>query len=142
MLEHVNLIRALEAGFVAAALMAIVGYGPRLLGQPVLDFGAIIEAKIFRYHSRRGTAIGLLVHVGNGMLLALLYAVFPHQRFGAPALLTGISWGLVLWLVAMLVVLPRLGEGVFGHRMGPAVRITSLLMHLVYGLTLGVVYAY
>lgn len=140
MLENVEVGRALQAGLLAGVLMSIAGYVPRLLDQPVVDFGEAIETKIFRYHSNRTTPIGLLVHLGNAMLLGVVFAIIPFQRLGLGPVAAGLAWGGVLWLVAMLVVLPRIGEGIFGRRMGPSVSLTSLLMHLVYGLTLGVAY--
>jgi len=45
--------------------------------------------------------------------------------------------GVVLWLVMQLVVLPFLGWGPFGFAVTPAIAVATLVLHLVYGLTLG-----
>lgn len=50
----------------------------------------------------------------------------------------GLGWGVLLWLVMDLVVLPLLGWGVFGTAITPRIAVATLFLHLVYGATLGV----
>lgn len=49
----------------------------------------------------------------------------------------GMALGIVLWLAMQLVVLPFLGWGLFGVSVTPAIAGATLVLHLVYGATLG-----
>jgi hypothetical protein len=47
-------------------------------------------------------------------------------------------WGLILWLVAEIVVIPMAGGGVFhANQGGMMAAMASLLGHVVYGALLG-----
>lgn len=48
-----------------------------------------------------------------------------------------LAFGLMLWILMGLVVLPWLGWGMFGVGLRPPVALATLLLHLVYGGTLG-----
>jgi hypothetical protein len=50
---------------------------------------------------------------------------------------SGAAYGVVLWLLMDLVWLPYLGWGVFGTAITPAIGGAILLLHLIYGTTLG-----
>jgi len=82
---------------------------------------------------------GMAMHILNGaVIFPLIYAfvLFAHLP-GSPAL-KGILWGVILWVLAQIVVMPMMGAGVFGLRMGgimPA--FGSLMGHIVYGVLLG-----
>ncbi len=49
----------------------------------------------------------------------------------------GIGLGILLWLGMGLAVLPFLGWGLFGTSVTPIIAGATLLLHLVYGATLG-----
>lgn len=50
----------------------------------------------------------------------------------------GVGLGLGLWLLMQVAVLPFLGWGLFGAAITPRIAVATLLLHLVYGVTLGV----
>jgi hypothetical protein len=52
-------------------------------------------------------------------------------------LVLGLGWGVVLWIVMGLVALPFLGWGIFGSALTPKIAVATLLLHLIYGGTLG-----
>lgn len=82
---------------------------------------------------------GLLVHFMNGTLIfALVYAFALFARIpGSPAV-KGATWGVVLWLVAQLVVMPMAGAGLFSAAAGGMMAAAGSLMgHLLYGALLG-----
>src|SRR5919109_300349 len=56
---------------------------------------------------------------------------------GAPKPLIGIAMGLFLWFLMGLFVLPALGWGLFGIGITPKIAIATLILHLIYGTTLG-----
>jgi len=49
----------------------------------------------------------------------------------------GLGWGVMLWLIMELIVLPLLGWGVFGTAITPKIAVATLVLHLIYGGTLG-----
>lgn len=50
----------------------------------------------------------------------------------------GLGLGVGLWLLMQVIVLPLLGWGFFGMAVTPAVALATLVLHLIYGGTLGV----
>ncbi|HYL15458.1 MAG TPA: DUF6789 family protein [Terriglobales bacterium] len=83
--------------------------------------------------------MGMMMHFLNGAIIfPLLYAFLLFRLLPGGPLAKGIGWGLILWLLAQVMVMPMMGGGFFSSRMGgmPAV-MGSLLGHLIYGALLG-----
>ncbi len=93
----------------------------------------------------------ILEFVGAGLPrpAIMVLAVTSHLTYGgvAGAVLAALTrpvtvwkalgWGVLLWLVMDAVVLPLLGWGFFGTAITPRIAVATLILHLVYGLTLG-----
>jgi hypothetical protein len=79
---------------------------------------------------------GMFMHFVNGtVIFPLIYAFLLHSILpGSPAV-KGITWGVVLWLLAQVVVMPMMGAGFFSGSLLAA--LGSLMGHLVYGALLG-----
>lgn len=85
--------------------------------------------------------------IPNPMLLAL--AVALHLGYGGlfGAVLTrvarpvtiqkGLALGIGLWALMQVTFLPFLGWGLFGTAITPKIAVATLVLHLVYGGTLG-----
>lgn len=72
-------------------------------------------------------------HLGYGGLFgAILTRLYPSA-----GVWTGLGLGVLLWLVMEIVVLPVLGWGVFGVAVTPTIAVATLVLHLIYGGTLG-----
>ena len=134
------------SGFAAGYVMAIGAYWLEgLVGIPRLDFGHT-GMKYLGGEKAGSWSVGILFHLIDSILLALLYAVtvYPHVAPGSvvPGAIAGAAYAAVLWLVlAMLVVMPLMGSGVFALRTGsPRPAIASLVLHLAYGVILGATY--
>lgn len=81
--------------------------------------------------------------------LVLLVAIVSHLGYGGvwggllartvqPVTIGwGLGLGVGLWLLMQVVVLPLLGWGLFGVAVTPAVAGATLVLHLIYGGTLG-----
>ena len=79
----------------------------------------------------------------------LALAVAAHLAYGAAAgavlaglvpragVWTGAAYGVLLWVLMGLVWLPYLGWGLFGTGVTPKIAVATLVLHLVYGITLG-----
>jgi len=135
MVSDVHLVRIVVAGIVGAAAMVIATYLFHALGLPMVDFGRLLATKILRYHSH-GTRLGLVLHLVNGVVLAIIYALLVDVVPG-PDWVRGLGYGAALWLVMMVVALPMFGDGFFGSRGPRGTVLSSFAVHLVYGLILG-----
>ena len=61
-------------------------------------------------------------------------------RTGASGGMRNLLWGVALWLMAQLIVMPMMGGGVFSSQMGGMVAAGgSLVGHLIYGGLLGAI---
>jgi uncharacterized membrane protein YagU involved in acid resistance len=134
------ILRALLAGFVGAFAMTLAGWLLRVAGLPSFDFGELIATKLLHMATDQRTRLGTLLHFAVGITLAFVYALIFHVALRNVVTVNewakGAVYGVVLWLGMMLVVLPALGEGGFGSRLGGAVAPVTLVMHLIYGAVL------
>lgn len=93
-------------------------------------------------------AKGLLGAVAKPLLMA--FAIITHFGYGAfwggllfrlvkaeGGVWQGLGWGVFLWLIMQLIVLPLLGWGVFGTAVTVKIAVATLVLHLIYGGTLG-----
>jgi hypothetical protein len=135
-MADVSLTRIVVAGLFGAAAMIVATWVFHAAGLPMVDFGRLLATKILGYHSH-GTRLGLFLHLINGVILALIYALFIVDWLPGPHVLRGITYGIVLWLVMMMGVLPLLGDGFFGSRAPQGTAVSALSVHLLYGLILG-----
>ncbi|MFB6098952.1 MAG: hypothetical protein ABEK84_07570 [Salinibacter sp.] len=91
-----------------------------------LVFGAGLPAPLLM-------ALSAGSHLGyGGVFGAVLARFFPEA-----GLKEGLVLGVLLWLVMEVVVLPTLGWGVFGVAVTPKIAVATLVLHLIYGATLG-----
>lgn len=87
--------------------------------------------------------VGRLIHLGNGIGLALLFGfiALPLSRklIKLPTIVYGIVFAIVETIVAVWFgMLPALGAGIAGINMGPEVAIVTILRHIAFGIVLGV----
>ncbi len=130
-----DIIRAVLGGFVGTVAITLMMYfvAPIMVGTK-MDIAQMLGSLL-------GDSwwAGLGMHFLNGTLVFpliyafVLFGVLP----GGPAL-KGITWGVILWLLAQVVVMPMMGAGFFSANAGGLmVAMGSLLGHLVYGWLLG-----
>jgi hypothetical protein len=144
--------RAIVAGFVATALMTTVfaiAYGVAiLLGSA--DPGAPLIARwlwglghnVVTAHARTAVPAVVLLHFVFGLVWAVIYAALAEPRLTGPAWRRGALFALLPGLLSLLVFLPAVGGGILGLGLGagPLPIVGNLLLHLVYGTTLGRLY--
>lgn len=75
----------------------------------------------------------IVAHLGyGGVWGAVLAALVRPVTLGR-----GVMLGLGLWLLMQILVLPLLGWGLFGSAISMRVAAGTLVLHLIYGATLG-----
>lgn len=84
-------------------------------------------------------AVGLAMHFLNGsVIFPLVYALVLFRYLKGASTVRGITFGVLLWLTAQLVVMPVMSAGVFSSGMGGIMAVlASLMAHVVYGALLG-----
>jgi len=128
--------RAAVGGFAGTLAMTAMMYvaGP-MMGLH-MDIAAMLGSML-----GGSWAAGMVLHFVNGTLIVpAVYAYALAGRLpGSPAI-KGTIWGVVLWLLAQLVVMPMMGAGLFSSAMGGMMAVVgSLIGHLLYGGLLGAI---
>lgn len=129
-----NVSRVLLGGFIGTLAITFLMYiGGPMMGLAQMDIAAMLGGML------GGWTMGMAMHVLNGtVIFPLIYAYLLFGKLPGAPYLKGIQWGLALWLMAQLVVMPMMGAGVFGLKMGGIMAaFGSLLGHIIYGALLG-----
>jgi len=78
-------------------------------------------------------AVAALLHLGYGGFWGGLLARFSRRLTVGQGVLLGVG----LWMLMGVAVLPWLGWGLFGTSQTPKIAVATLVLHLLYGVTLG-----
>ena len=146
--------RAIIAGFVALGVstvtLVIVSGVAGAIGEVYRGQGLIFEWMYELTHNpvvelgRGQLFASLAVHLLFGMVWALLYAfAFEPRLRHLPGWLAGALFAMLPFFLSLVLFLPITGGGFFGTelRAGPLPLIGNLILHLIYGATLGAGYA-
>ena len=120
-------IGALIATIVLELMMKIGA--PNVLGiEPMSPAGLI--TKILGLP--QGHSIGTIIHFGLALIaFPIGYILIAYRNFPGPHLIRGALWGVLLWLGAMVVIVPLAGMPIFFGFGKPM--IAALVAHVVYG---------
>lgn len=127
--------QVLIGGFAATILMTLLMYyvAPLMLGGP-MDIAAVIAGVL-----STGWLAGITIHI---LLGGLAFPVVFHGLY--PTLpgagwLKGLIFGMILAVLALVIVMPMAGVGMFmADHPQPAMAVMALLLgHALYGIVLG-----
>lgn len=131
------------AGFVATVVLSIMMVIKGAMGlMPHLNVIAMLTGMAHQMMGVPETpVVGWMLHffIGTvlwGLAFAALYNLIP----GAKGWLKGMVFGIAAWILMMLIPMPMAGAGLFGLKMGMAAPIMTLMLHILYGIVLGIVY--
>ena len=131
-----NIARAMLGGLVGTIVLTMLMYiGAPMMGIPTMDIAAMLGSIL------GGWTMGMVMHFVNGAILfPLIYAFVLFSKLRGIPVTKGTLWGVTLWLVAGLMVMPMMGAGFFGTANGGIMAAAASLMgHIVYGALLGVI---
>lgn len=81
--------------------------------------------------------VGWIMHLVLGIIIwGLLFAIISSAFKGNYAI-KGIQFGILLWLLMMIIYMPITENGLFAAKLGIKVVIMSLVLHIIYGFFLG-----
>ena len=129
-----NLIKALLGGFIGTIVFTVMGQfiAPHIIGFP-MNIGKMIAGMI---HSPEN--VGVMIHFVMGTILfPISYLLLGYNRIPGPSWLKGLLYLLPIYLVAMIVIVPMAGKGLFFDSF-PAAMI-ALMGHLIYGVIMGAI---
>ena len=136
-----NAKRATAAGVIATASMTSLLLVEPSVGLPRIAIGAMLSSIMTAVpsHSSVGAAWGWVIDVALGVLFALIYAGYFVNRLTGSAVVRGLLFGCMVFVLSQLVFAPMTGTGVFSGG-DIELLIGGLLGHLVFGGVLGYVY--
>lgn len=144
MTQNRAIYRGLGYGAIATLVMTLVmvtgmSTGVAPMPQPIPK--AIAERVMGLFMADVPTVLsmitGLIAHFGYGAAAGAVFAVLFSGRTHWK---TGLLWGVVLWIVMQIVVLPLIGWGLFGigeTGFPPKIAVGTGVLHMIYGGILG-----
>jgi hypothetical protein len=133
-LVKAKLIRALAGGFLGTVVFTLMGkfVAPMVIGQP-MDVAALLAPAIGGSHTA-----GVIAHFVTGtVVFPIAYLIFAIRYLRGPAWLRGVIFLIFLYLVAMAVIMPILGQGFFFG--SPPKAMVALMGHVAFGLVMGAI---
>lgn len=129
-----KLVNAIRSGFVATAVMTLLLFVAPLMGMPKMPIGNMLANFM-----HIPLALGWIMHLVIGIVLAAGYILFFQRRFSLNPVLDGAIYSLIPFFMAQLIVNPMMGAGIFSMNTPAPMLIVmgSLIGHLVYGAVLG-----
>lgn len=132
--DNVERTRIIIGGFVATIVITLMMYfgAAMMIGAP-MDIAGELAGMI-----GAPWLLGMFMHFFLGtVIFSFAYAFVAPRFLPGNAPIKGMIWGVALWLVAMLMMSPMMGKGLFMGAMPAAV--ASLMGHLGFGLTLAMI---
>jgi hypothetical protein len=131
-----RLITAVGTGVVATLAMSAVmllGVGTGVSPMPDPIPVALVAHTLGPLTPPATVGLAVLAHLGYGAAAAVLLAVAVPRV----SVWIGVGFAVLLWALMGLLWLPYLGWGLFGTALTPEIALATLALHLVYGVTLG-----
>ncbi len=139
-----NIAKSMVSGFAATAVLSILMIMKMKMGvMPDLN---VIKMMSKMAHGMMGTpvtpVIGWVMHFLIGTVAwGGLFAIIGKSLPGDSYIIKGLLFGILAWVLMMVMVMPMAGAGFFGLSLGMMAPVMTLMLHLVYGAVLGGVFA-
>lgn len=126
------------AGFTATVVLSILMLMKTAMGvMPELN---VIQMLSGMLGAPESPAVGWVAHFLIGTVLwGGLFAWLEPKLPGRPWV-SGIVFGLIGWLLMMVLMMPMAGAGFFGMALGIMAPIMTMVLHVIFGAVMGGVY--
>ena len=141
----------LVSGFIATFIMTVAVVAAYGIASAIGNSGDSGIAQSFwaltnnLVTERTGDQVALAVaaNFAVGLIFAVIYAYFVEPMLSGRGWRRGMLFSLIPWLLSLVIFLPLVGGGVLGFAVGAGFLpiLGNLILHLIYGGTLGFVYA-
>ena len=136
--------RGIIAGFIATVVLTVLMLMKEMMGlMPELNVISMLSTMVNAKMGMPGTPmVGYLLHfVIGAIVFGILFHALNGSLPGGNQIMKGIVFGVVAWLLMMLLVMPMAGAGMFGMSMGMMAPVMTLMLHVIFGAVLGFSYS-
>ncbi|HOX90833.1 MAG TPA: hypothetical protein P5024_06955 [Burkholderiaceae bacterium] len=133
----------LTAGFAATVVLSVLMMMKHAMGlmPEVNPIGDIVHLADAATGQQLPMIAGWVGHFAIGTVAwGILYSILQSALPGG-AVVKGAVFGVLAWLAMMVLFMPLAGHGLFAMKLGVMAMMATLMLHLIYGIVLGVVYA-
>lgn len=135
-----HIIKAIAAGFAATIVLTILMVIKKMMGiMPELDPVHMIANMVAQKMGIAPTmAIGWAMHFMIGTVVwGGAFSIFNGILPGSSQVKKGMSLGVAAWFLMMVGPMPMSGAGLFALNIGPMAPVMTLILHIIFGLALG-----
>ena len=138
-----NITKGVIAGFIATLVLTVLMMMKKMMGvMPELDpihMMSVMAAQ--KMGMETNMMVGWVMHfmigaVAWGGAFAVLNNILPTQN----QTIKGIILGIGAWLIMMVGPMVMAGNGLFGLALGPMAPVMTFMLHIVFGVALGLAY--
>ena len=133
-----NIGKGILAGLIATGVMTMIMYLAPMMGMPKMDIAGMLSGMM-----GLPWIVGMVIHFMNGAIIfPLIYVFVLYKVLPGNGLVRGIVWGLILFVIAQVMVMPMAGMGFFSSASPQQMLMVmgSMMGHVVYGAILGVIF--
>lgn len=138
-MERPNVGKAILGGSVATLVMTMIMYAAPTMGMPKMDIAAMLGSMMSKTMPAPMSGpwlMGMMMHFINGTIIfPLIYTFLLFRILSGAPWLKGVTWGLILFLLAQVMAMPMMGMGFFSANAPNAMMsvMGSLMGHIIYG---------
>lgn len=131
-----NIKAGLISGFIATVVLSLIMIVKAKMGV-MPDLNAI---KMLAGMMNAPLIMGWVAHFFIGTVVwGLLFAIFV-DKLPVSTLASAIIFSIAAWLMMMIGPMPMAGAGLFGLKLGMMAPVATLMLHLIWGVVLGISY--
>ena len=131
-----NIKAGMISGFVATIALSIIMVVKTKMGM-MPELNAI---KMLAGMMGAPLSMGWVAHFMIGTLVwGILFSLLVNKLPGS-VLISAILFSIGAWLIMMVGPMPMAGEGLFGMNLGMMAPVATLMLHVIWGVALGLVY--
>ena len=141
-----ELVTGFVAGLFSTGAMSLVEYPIwrrwGMEGVSEWHLNQVMVGRIMNRAPRSVVAQGLLLHFLHGGLAGIVFVLLLPSIQKVPVMVGGVGFGIILWVIALLIMKPVTGVGFRHQSLSLLPLIVSFGGHVLYGLFLGLAVTY
>lgn len=140
------MVTGFVAGLFSTGVMSLVEYPIwRMWGMEGVSEWHLNQVMVGRIMNRAPHSVvaqGLLLHFLHGGLAGIVFVLLLPSIQNVPVIVAGVGFGIILWIIALLIMKPLIGVGFRHQSLNLMPLIVSFGGHILYGLFLGLAVTY
>lgn len=134
--------RAVLAGFCATIVLSMCMWIKHAAGivPQANAIQALVKVSVLWLGSPLAPWVGWAEHFFIGTLAWGIVFALVEPWLAGPRWLRGIEFSIGPWILMMVLLMPPAGAGWFGANLGYGAPLAALVLHFIYGFSLGAIY--